>query len=475
MNTRRPRVKPPAILKPRRVQSSQCSNAAEPVLKSAQKDVEPTITIVVPIESEENIDDISEESKDIKLPIDIKLINTSSTPSQKDAGKSNASQKPSIDQNSAANKPKPFRRIKNPVVNMIARRNIYQTSPIHGKSPVHITSPHSMRSPTYTYMFEQKLSTTPRKLEDNPNSSPKIGASANLDDEIFSTVPDGDECFKSPSNYCRPEPNSSPYTDPFSDDNTKSPIHNGNNMKVRQRIRPTPYFGHRRNSIQGTQSESDDETTRRQRHSSVSSTISTTSAYVPQSRHFFGLTKSNSRNRTESMSSNISDAYGGLNDIGGKPRRSHRSEEFQRIANAKKEFHQRLNGKIPDKSRLTMYDMIYYNPATNPMSKPSVKSESKDRMSDTSSISSVRTVNSRNSSVQNVSKVKSENTDSNQDAMPVPQLKLGPNGEIVLDEQSLVIETTKNKEAREMLEKSDIVYDDEFSGSQLIAFNTFLN
>lgn len=50
--------------------------------------------------------------------------------------------------------------------------------------------------------------------------------------------------------------------------------------------------------------------------------------------------------------------------------------------------------------------------------------------------------------------------------MPVPQLKLGPNGEIMLDEKSLVIETTGDKEARETLANADIVYDDEFSGSE---------
>lgn len=461
MATRRPRVKPAAILKPRRVQNAQSSaESVVSLLKSEQKDAKASTSIEVPTENVED-EKVQDEPKDDKSSIDVKPLNPPPLPPSQDT-KPNSSPRPSNDPNPVANKPKPFRRIVNPAVNIVARRNIYQTSPIHGKSPVHITSPH-MRSPTYTYMFEQKLSTTPRKTEENPNSSPKIGASASLDDEVFSATPDGDECFKSPSNYCRPEANTSPYIDGFSDDNTKSPVHNSS-MKGRQRIRPTPYFGHRRNSIQGTQSESEDETTRRQRHSSISSTMSTASVYLPQTRNFFGLTKQNSRIRTESLSSNMSDAYGPIDN--GRPRRSHRSEEFQRIANAKKEFHQRLNGKTPDKSRLTMYDMIYYNPATNPMSKPSVKSESKDRNSDTSSISSVRTISSRGSSLQNVSKVKSENTDSNQESMPVPQLKLGPNGEIVLDEQSLVIETTKNKEAREMLEKSDIVYDDEFSGSK---------
>lgn len=46
------------------------------------------------------------------------------------------------------------------------------------------------------------------------------------------------------------------------------------------------------------------------------------------------------------------------------------------------------------------------------------------------------------------------------DAMPVPQLKLGPNGEMILDEQSLTIEMTGEKEARERIANGEIIYDD---------------
>lgn len=51
--------------------------------------------------------------------------------------------------------------------------------------------------------------------------------------------------------------------------------------------------------------------------------------------------------------------------------------------------------------------------------------------------------------------------------MPVPQLKLGPDGEMILDEQSLVIETTADKEARATLANTKVIYMDEFSGSKL--------
>lgn len=44
--------------------------------------------------------------------------------------------------------------------------------------------------------------------------------------------------------------------------------------------------------------------------------------------------------------------------------------------------------------------------------------------------------------------------------MPVPQLKLGENGEMILDEKSLTIETTGEKNARVALANADVVYDD---------------
>lgn len=44
--------------------------------------------------------------------------------------------------------------------------------------------------------------------------------------------------------------------------------------------------------------------------------------------------------------------------------------------------------------------------------------------------------------------------------MPVPQLMLGPNGEMILDEKSLTIEMTGEKEARERIANADVVYDD---------------
>ncbi|KAJ9589314.1 hypothetical protein L9F63_017473, partial [Diploptera punctata] len=45
-------------------------------------------------------------------------------------------------------------------------------------------------------------------------------------------------------------------------------------------------------------------------------------------------------------------------------------------------------------------------------------------------------------------------------AMPVPQVKVGPDGQIILDEKSLVIETTGTKKSRKDLTNSAIIVDD---------------
>lgn len=133
-----------------------------------------------------------------------------------------------------------------------------------------------------------------------------------------------------------------------------------------------------------------------------------------------------------------------------------------------------------------MYDLIYYNPVTNPLSSPAKKPlEVKERrLSDSSNVTqhSIKSENSVALSIKSEVNIlfsinafqKIQNSCSNYNynckqktdtSIPVPQLKLGPNGEIILDEKSLIIETTTDKEARECIAKSEIFYVDEFNGS----------
>lgn len=51
----------------------------------------------------------------------------------------------------------------------------------------------------------------------------------------------------------------------------------------------------------------------------------------------------------------------------GQKRRMVVSESARKLAEARREFLLKHENKPPDKSKLTMYDLIYYNPVTNPM------------------------------------------------------------------------------------------------------------
>jgi len=45
------------------------------------------------------------------------------------------------------------------------------------------------------------------------------------------------------------------------------------------------------------------------------------------------------------------------------------SESARRLAEARREFLLKHENRTPDRSQLKMYDLIYYNPTTNPMKK----------------------------------------------------------------------------------------------------------
>lgn len=70
-----------------------------------------------------------------------------------------------------------------------------------------------------------------------------------------------------------------------------------------------------------------------------------------------------------------------------------------------------------------------------------------------------------NNSTENVNdpstptKEKGTDEDDDDDKMPVPQVKVGPNGELIIDEESTLIETTAAKKAKENLLKSPLVFE----------------
>ena len=203
-------------------------------------------------------------------------------------------------------------------------------------------------------------------------------------------------------------------------------------------IKPTPKLDSggraRRNSIQGSgasASESEDDSRR-----VISSTInSVKNDSVHSAQNAKDTVVNNNKN-------NVSKSKVG------QKRRILVSESARKLAEARREFHLKHENKTPDRSKLTMYDLIYYNPVTNPM-KRSKESEMTAR---------------KISECQSEEFHEEENEDDPSSAMPVPQVKVGPDGQLIIDEQSLVIEQTNAKKGREALAKEAII-DDDSNGS----------
>ena len=153
----------------------------------------------------------------------------------------------------------------------------------------------------------------------------------------------------------------------------------------------------------------------------------------------------------------------------------------QRKADHKKKF----NDGIPERTKLTMFDLIYYNPADG------------NRMSNSTSLRSSRAPSvdgrqgdgprrdSEDAIVPNRLDAVAERLqeeavdepdlvvkgrrgsegqdedpeDDQEDVMPVPQVKVAADGSIILDEASTMIETTATKKAKEDLLKSPLVFE----------------
>ncbi|XP_049280151.1 transcription factor TFIIIB component B'' homolog [Anopheles funestus] len=190
------------------------------------------------------------------------------------------------------------------------------------------------------------------------------------------------------------------------------------------------------------------------------------------SRPTFTLPLARKRNRTESLTSNKSLPEGvTVNKVTRKV--ATKQEESQRTLENKKEIRKRLtNIENVNKQNLTMFDMIYYNPINNPMTLPALSKrgslENIPKSVDGRERDGVRSRSVSKSRSPTPAPSGSAPVPSPIPAAPVqltPQLKLGPNGEMILDEASLVIENEREKEMRETLANTDIVYQDEYSGN----------
>ncbi|XP_068150523.1 uncharacterized protein Bdp1 [Drosophila tropicalis] len=241
--------------------------------------------------------------------------------------------------------------------------------------------------------------------------------------------------------------------------------------QARQRVRPTPVFGQRRNSFVGSPMASDYDSdyqspatpTRRERYLSGSSSMGQTpsavagagSSPMPQSPYKYFppvMSPGMGRIRTESTCSVYSEG-------GSKQRKTASDDKCQpgQRVNARRDFETRFNKGIPDKSTFKMFDMIFYNPENNPMEqKPlvtTIKAESNGDNGDSAA--------EAKPNADHLLEAKQEATTT---AMPVPQLKLDANGEMIIDEKTLEIETTAEVEARKVLANSSLILMDETTG-----------
>ncbi|XP_060523240.1 uncharacterized protein LOC132700125 [Cylas formicarius] len=134
-----------------------------------------------------------------------------------------------------------------------------------------------------------------------------------------------------------------------------------------------------------------------------------------------------------------------------------RTEQSRKLAEAKKEFQKRFGAGNPDKQKLRMIDLIFFNPSTNPM-KQTEKELDKNKPNEK--------INSEEKDGDDASQQTEEDpaVPDEDNSMPVPQIKIGPSGEIILDEQSLLIENEEIKKQKEHMQHSALVDGDFPSG-----------
>jgi len=144
----------------------------------------------------------------------------------------------------------------------------------------------------------------------------------------------------------------------------------------------------------------------------------------------------------------------------------------QRKADHKKKF----NDGIPERTKLTMFDLIYYNPSDgNRMSTSnSLRSSRAPSVDDRGRENEDAIVPNRLDAVaerlqeeavdepdniKGTSEGQEDEEEEDSNAMPVPQVKVAADGSIILDEASTMIETTATKKAKEDLLKSPLVFE----------------
>jgi len=138
----------------------------------------------------------------------------------------------------------------------------------------------------------------------------------------------------------------------------------------------------------------------------------------------------------------------------------------ERKANHLKKFKEMKPDEIPEQTKLTMFDLIYYNPTngskmSNPSSRMTSRAPSPDRADaqfkkplDLNAVAEKL----REEAVDDPDAIPDEE-ETEEDATPAPQVKVGADGNIILDEASLMIETTTTKKAKNDLITAPLVFE----------------
>ena len=133
---------------------------------------------------------------------------------------------------------------------------------------------------------------------------------------------------------------------------------------------------------------------------------------------------------------------------------------------------------VPERKKITMFDLIYYNPSTGDRMTPTGSSGASTPSKCGSSLRSSR-ANSNADAISNpgdrrpstqlreVCKRLEEEAEDDPEkaeeednqAPPVPQVKIGPDGALIIDEATTVIDTTAAKKAKEDLLKTPLIFE----------------
>ncbi|XP_050498585.1 uncharacterized protein LOC114325342 isoform X2 [Diabrotica virgifera virgifera] len=201
------------------------------------------------------------------------------------------------------------------------------------------------------------------------------------------------------------------------------------NKANRSRIKAIPRLAQRKHSFSASESEDESRKINRIRNDSVCSTTSMvaepiTECFSPQ------------RTRDPVFTTQVKKVVA-------------RSEQTRKLAEDRIDFYRRFGAKKPERHRLKMADLIFYNPESNPMTNEENIKNNEEPMEEMVDDPNGEAVDDP---------IKKDITKSDEEnEMPVPQIKIGPSGEIILDEQSLVVERKEVQRQREEMEKTKIL------------------